>query len=458
MAGHRQKLALFAAVAAILAPLSALADEATLNAEVSLLKAQLAAQSTRIERLEAILARGAGAPAAVTDATATPASPIILTDAGTGRGPAAAPPPAEPAAPGNATTIGGYGEIAYNAYLKDSSRDQADLKRFVLFFGHRFSDRISFNSEFEVEHAVSSSSDKGEAEIEQAYLNYQISPAMNLRAGLFLMPFGFLNRSHEPPTFYGVERNEIETRIIPSTWREGGVSLYGSIGRGFDYDIGVTTGFSVAKLDDTGTPLLATHQELQLAHASDLSVYGSVDWRGVPGVDIGGGVFTGNTSQNNADFRQDATQPNFSGISARLTLWDVHARLQRNGFDLEALYTRGTFDQAAQVDSVILAYNSANGADRPLAPSAFYGWLVQGAYTYTFKNEMAVSPFVRYERYNTQASLPLGLIADPANRDKLLTLGLSFRPLSDIVVKFDYQKFFDNTQNDRINLGLGYMF
>lgn len=451
MAGHRQKLALFTSMAAILAPLSALADEATLNVEVSLLKAQLVAQSARIERLEAILAHGAGAQ---TVATKAPASPVIMTDAGTGGGPAIATP-VELAPPGNATTIGGYGEIAYNAYLKDSSRDQADLKRFVLFFGHRFSDRISFNSEFEVEHAVSSSSDKGEAEIEQAYLNYQISPAMNLRAGLFLMPFGFINRSHEPPAFYGVERNEVERRIIPSTWREGGVSLYGSIGRGFDYDVGVTTGFSVAKLDDASEPLFATHQELQLAHASDLSVYGSLDWRGVPGVDIGGGVFTGNTGQNNADFRQDAAQPDFNGISARLTLWDVHARLQRNGFDLEALYTRGTFDQAAQVDSVILAYHSAN---RPLAPSAFYGWLVQGAYTYTFKNEMAVSPFVRYERYNTQASLPLGLVADPANRDKLLTLGLSFRPLSDIVVKFDYQKFVDNAQNDRINLGLGYMF
>src|SRR4051812_42030683 len=51
------------------------------------------------------------------------------------------------------TTVGGYGEIAYNAYRKDSSRNEADLKRFVLFLGHRFSDRWSFNGEAEWEHA-----------------------------------------------------------------------------------------------------------------------------------------------------------------------------------------------------------------------------------------------------------------------------------------------------------------
>jgi hypothetical protein len=425
--------------ASLLMATPAAADEAELKAEIATLKQQLAAQAALLQKLEAKV--DAAPPPASTAAAEAPT----------------APQPAATAA-ADATTIGGYGEIAYSDYLKDSSRNQADLERFVLFFGHRFSDRISFNSEFEIEHAVASANDRGEAEIEQAYLNFQLSSAANLRAGLFLMPFGFINRNHEPPVYYGALRNEVETRIIPSTWREGGVSLYGALPHGFDYDIGLTTGFDVAKLDDAGAPLAATHQELQLAHAANLSVYGSVDWRGLPGLDIGGGVFTGGTGQRNADFRTDPTLPDFGNVNARMTLWDVHARLQQNGFDLEALYTRGFFAQAAQLDATILAFNAANNADRPLVPGAFYGWLVQGAYTVNFKNDMALSPFVRFEQYDTQASLPLGLTRDPANRDKLLTVGASFRPLSDIVIKADYQKFFDHSQNDRVNLGLGYMF
>jgi hypothetical protein len=431
----------------------ALADEAELKAEIAALKQQLAAQSALLQKLEAKV-DAAEAPAqavAPPQAVAAASPPIVSIDA-------AAPAPAEAPIQTAATTVGGYGEIAYSGYLKDASRNQADLERFVLFFGHRFSDRISFNSEFELEHAVASADDRGEAEIEQAYLNFQVSKAANLRAGLFLMPFGFINRNHEPPVYYGAFRNEVETRIIPSTWREGGVSLYGSLPHGFDYDVGVTTGFDVAKLDDAGEPLRATHQELQLAHAADLSVYGSIDWRGVPGLDIGGGVFTGGTSQRNADFRADPTLPDLGGIDARLTLWDAHARLQRNGFDLEALYARGAFAQADRLDARIQAYNAATGAERPYVPSAFYGWLVQGAYTINFRNDMALSPFVRFERYDTQASLPLGLAADPINRDKLLTVGASFRPLSDVVVKADYQKSVDHGANDRINLGLGYMF
>ena len=450
------RIGLFAATAVLLAPGAAFADEAALQAQVKLLQAQLQAQADRISKLEARLGEQAAAPSVPVQSAAAP--PVVPVPG------AAKPPPAAVLAQATqadqtpATSIGGYGEIVYSGYLKDSSRNQADLERFVLFFGHRFSDRISFNSELEVEHAVASADDKGEVEIEQAYLNFQLSSAANLRAGLFLMPFGFINRNHEPPVYYGALRNEVETRIIPSTWREGGVSLYGSLPHGFDYDVGLTTGFDVAKLDDASAPLHATHQELQLAHAANLSVYGSVDWRGVPGLDVGGGVFSGETGQRNADFRADPTLPDFSGVNARMTLWDAHVRLQQNGFDLQALYTRGTFADSAQLDATILAYNAANGADRPLVPKAFYGWLVQGAYTFNFANDMALSPFLRYERYNTQASLPLGLTADPANRDKVLTLGASFRPLSDIVIKADYQKFFDHSENDRVNLGLGYMF
>ena len=79
------------------------------------------------------------------------------------------------------TTFGGYGEIAYNDYFKDSSRNQADLRRFVLFMGHRFTDRLSFNSEVEWEHAVASASDRGETEIEQAYLDYQLTQNIKLK-------------------------------------------------------------------------------------------------------------------------------------------------------------------------------------------------------------------------------------------------------------------------------------
>ena len=112
----------------------------------------------------------------------------------------------------------------------------------------------------------------------------------------------------------------------------------------------------------------------------------------------------------------------------------------------------------AAIDRIILDFNTANGENRPIVPAAFYGWLVQGAYTFRLGGDVTLSPFARYEIYNTQQRLPPGLIADPFNRDRIVTAGFSFKPLDEIVVKIDYQKFLVNRVNDRINLGLGYMF
>ena len=462
-----KKFAMLLAATALSTATPALANEAALKAEVAQLKAQVAAQN---EQLAAQAARLQQIEDRLQAAATPPAPPTAMAEASGGVPTTAAPSPAlatndarsemgrATIGAGSDTTIGGYGEISYNGYLKDSSRNQADLKRLVLFVGHRFSDKLSFTSEIEVEHAVASSGDQGEVAIEQAYLDYAFSPAANLKAGLFLMPFGFLNRNHEPPVFYGVERNEVETRIIPSTWREGGIGLYGSTPFGLSYDVGVTTGFDVAKFDDAGAPLAGSHQELQLAKASSLSFYGSLEYQGIQGLLVGGAVFSGNATHNNADFKADNGLPDFSGITSRVTLWDVHARWQHRGFDLQALYARGTISRSAALDSVLENYNAANGTDLPLAPSAFYGWYVQGAYSFALGGNATLDPFVRYEKFDTQARLPLGLLSDPVNRDRVLTTGFSFHPLHDVVVKVDYQKFFENKDNDRINLGLGYMF
>ncbi len=365
---------------------------------------------------------------------------------------------ATPASADSAPSLGGYGEIAYNHYPRGADRDQADLKRFVIFLGYGFNDQWSFNSEVEWEHAVASADDLGESEIEQAYLNYQFAPSLNLKTGLFLMPFGLLNQAHEPPVFYGVERNEVETRIIPSTWREGGIGLSGNTALGLDFDAGVTTGFDVAKFDDPGSPLSSMHQELQLAKANDLAAYGALNYRGLPGFTLGGALFTGNSGQSNADFESDQSGPDFSGINGRIFLWDGHTRWQKKGWDLEAVYAQGVIGEADRIDAQLQAFNAANNDDRPYVPDQFYGWLVQGAYTVFRHGDLSLAPFLRYEQYDTQLKMPAGFTYDPTNADRVTTAGFSFKPLSQVVFKADYQYYKDHTDNSRFNLGLGYMF
>jgi hypothetical protein len=348
-----------------------------------------------------------------------------------------------------ATSIFGYGEFSYHRPRDREEPTQADLTRFVLGFAHRFNDRLSFSSELEVEHAVASRNDEGEVEVEQAYLNYQFSDTVNAKGGLFLIPLGILNLTHEPPTYYGVFRNDVETRIIPATWRELGVGMHGRLGQhSLCYDVGLTTGFDSGKLDDPTTGIRSAHQEGQLANAQDLSVYGALNYQS-PGLLVGAGVFTGNTGQNGQ------SNPALRGVNARLTMWDLHAKYSVAGWDLQALYAKGTLGDAAKINSVTAA------APEPFAaPRSMTGWYAQAAYHVFRRGDIDVAPFARYERIDIeqQEDPALGVFQDPRNQDRIKTIGVNFYVHPQVVLKADVQQFGADRTRDALNVGLGFMF
>ena len=348
-----------------------------------------------------------------------------------------------------ATNIIGYGEAAYSKF-RESGNATADLARFVFGFNHRFDERLTVHSEVEVEHAVVSADDQGEAEIEQAWVNYKLSDGVNFKGGLFLIPIGILNETHEPPTYYGVMRNQVETRVIPTTWRELGVGVHGLFGEGFRYDVGVTTGFDSGKLDDPLTGIRSGHQEGQLANATNLAVYGALNYR-LPGLLVGAGVFSGDTGQNGA------SNPALQGVAARFTIWDVHAQYRVAGLDLQALYTSGTLGDA---DKVTAAMFSADPATAFAAPKSMKGWYAQAAYHVYKRGNFDVAPFVRYERIDIkQAEDPAnGLLQDPRNDERIKTIGVNFWVHPQVVLKADVQRYeTDKTQN-AFRVGAGFMF
>lgn len=353
------------------------------------------------------------------------------------------------AAASDATSLFGYGEFNYNRFRDPERTSRADLRRFVFGIGHRFNERLSFMSEVEVEHAIVSRDDEGELEMEQAYLNYQFRDALNVKAGLFLIPLGILNETHEPPTYYGVERNEVETRIIPTTWRELGVGVHGLVGGSLRYDIGVTTGFDAGKIDDPSTGVRSGHQEGQLANAHDLAAYGALNYRR-PGLLVGGGVFTGNTGQNGQ------TNPFLRGASARLTLWDVHAKYSVAGFDLQALYAAGRLGDADRVSDAVIA----NGGAPFAVPEQLKGWYAQAAYHVWRKGDFDLAPFVRFERFEIRQheDAANGLFQDPNNLERVRTVGFNFYVHPQVVIKSDIQRYSADRSRDRLNIGLGYMF
>ena len=355
----------------------------------------------------------------------------------------------------------GYGEMYYTDPTRDSRKAQADLARAVFGLGYSFDERTEFNSEYEVEHAVTSASDVGEFEVEQFYVDRRLSEAVSARGGLFLMPFGFLNEHHEPTRFYGVQRNFVETLIIPSTWREGGFNLHGDTTAGFGWNLGLTTGFDLSKWDFAPAfppyttalglanshiaPLPATHQELALANAHHLSPYAALSYYGIPALLLGGAISSG-----------EAAAPG----DPRVTLWEAHVGWTPAKFDLSALYARGSISNTGPL-------NAAHPNSPNPVPSSFYGYFLQGAYRLWEQGDYRVTPFVRWERYDLGASyagtsgpvIPAGLVGLwPRSEDRVWTAGADLYVGAHLVLKGDYQWFSLNQGFRRFDLGLGVSF
>ncbi|HXZ54337.1 MAG TPA: hypothetical protein VEH03_02635 [Burkholderiales bacterium] len=348
-----------------------------------------------------------------------------------------------------ATSFVGYGEAGYGKF-RQSGDATADLARFVFGINHRFDDQLTLHSEVEFEHAVVSSEDQGEAEIEQAWVNYRSSDAVNVKGGLFLIPIGILNETHEPATYYGVQRNQVETRVIPTTWRELGAGMHGVLAESFRYDFGITTGFDSGKLDDPTTGIRSAHQEGQLANAHDLAVYGALNYRR-PGLLVGGGVFSGNTGQNGA------SNPALQGVPARFALWDVHAQYRVAGLDLQALYTSGTLGDADKITAAMFKQDPATAF---AAPKSMMGWYAQAAYHVYKRGNFDVAPFVRYERIDIrQAEDPAnGLFSDPRNDERIRVAGVNFWVHPQVVLKADIQWYTADKSQNRFDIGAGFMF
>ena len=455
------------------------ATDAKLLARIERMAAELEAVKAELKVVKAQAAAQAGAaPAKPTAPVAAPASVAVAVaePAPQTAPPAPAPRPTTPyvaplgtATPYHAlmasttatgqTSFFGYGEISYNRPFRDQSKTEMDVRRAVIGIAHQASERTRIVGEFEFEHAVTSKDDSGEVAVEQLYVEHRVDDNVGLKGGLFLIPLGFLNLTHEPTAYYGVERNFVETAIIPSTWREIGLSAFGVTDAGLRWDVGLTSGFNLNKWDGASSegkesPLASIHQEGQLARGNNLSAYGALSWRGTPGLDVGAGVFSGKLAHKVKTLSDAETSP--AGVyapDARLTLWDAHARWTPGKWDLSALYARGTITDTAQFNEHI--------AGTTLVPKSFFGWYTQAAYKLWEGGEYALSPFVRYEVLNTAASyaaLPAGLGADPDRDEKVVTTGANLRVGDNVVLKADVQRFQVARERDRLNLGLGYQF
>ncbi|HEY7681442.1 MAG TPA: hypothetical protein VH879_02255 [Gemmatimonadales bacterium] len=347
------------------------------------------------------------------------------------------------------TTLGGYGEVHYTNRSGPGTPGEVNVKRFVIFLAHSFNDRLAVRSELELEDTkIEGGAGGGEVALEQLFLDYRLSDAVSLRTGLVLVPIGIINETHEPPTFNGVARPNFDQEVLPTTWREIGVGAAGSVpgGHGLGYRLFLVSGLRAEGFSGT-TGIRGGRQEGKEAGFANPSLTGRLEWTR-PGLRLGSAFWYGGSAAQDsvlglgafaapvlvlaADVRYDIGAFAFRGVAARISVADA-----------EAINARFATDVGRRIEGGYL--EGAVNLLRLLVPSTGQRLLA----------------FVRHERYDLHAAVPTGTAANDSYARRVTTVGLSYKPLWNVVFKADYQLNRNRAglgQDEALALGIGYQF
>lgn len=369
----------------------------------------------------------------------------------------------------NVTVISGYGQakVEYDFRTKTAN---ANLTRNVLFVGHKFSDKIYFFSEMELENAkVTNGNPAGEISMEQLFLKFNLNRDIYLQAGLFIPRIGIVNENHLPTTFNGNDRPYVETFLIPSTWREIGVGLYGNLRSipGLNYSFAVVNGLNSSTFVN-GSGIREGRQEGSNATASNLAVTGAIlyylkDWRLQASAYYGGSA---GLIKRVADSLQLKSGP----FGTPIALFEANAQYHKNGVSFRILGTMVNIPDAFEI-------NRAYANNTPSAMAGAYAELGYDLYHIlrpgSHKN---FTVFARQEFMDLNYRTPSNGIKNGVNKKNYTVVGFTFKPISGVVVKADYvlrktdkrnedlivtpypQQLPYYTSNGFLNIGIGYSF
>ncbi|MCF8059415.1 MAG: hypothetical protein K9K67_08970 [Bacteriovoracaceae bacterium] len=338
-------------------------------------------------------------------------------------------------------SIGGYAEMTYfdtaefnQSGASTNKNPTTEVLRNILYFGYKFNDKWLANMELEIEHV-------GQVYTEFLYVDYLHSQNINFRAGLLLHPMGFLNELHEPVLYPSVSRPELETVLIPTTWRELGAGIFGSLGN-TTYKFYVMNGMNADDFSSSsnrggrkrGGFYIASADKDKNQRASSAVAILRLDHQVNNWLSLGGSILKGNASGANDQLGQ--------------TMAELHMEAQGWGHKLRVLGVQNQFHDVREWN----VNNSASLADTQR------GYYAEYTYKLGLSGTNVLQPFFRYENIDMQYKVPVGVTQSGALDYEHIVAGIGYLPLDRLIFKFDYtwERTEDRSGEKIFGLGIGY--
>lgn len=336
-------------------------------------------------------------------------------------------------------TIGGYGQIDYNQPLSGGSINNGnlDVHRLVLLFGYRFNSKLNFVTEIEIEHVK-------EVYVEQAFLNYSFNTYLQVRGGLMLVPMGIINEYHEPTTFNGVERPLIDKYISPTTWREIGIGVTGTIPElSLKYQSYLMNGFSSynggSQLNGKNG-MRGGRQKGAESIIRTPALASRLEYFGLLGLNIGISAYFGKTQSSlfkNISKSDDLEIANADSSVVNMSMIGIDAQYNKRGIQLRAQTYYTKLSNTQQYNYFTADENILNDLG-----SSMYGYYLEAGYN-VFQEISKINSefitFIRYSAYDTQYTVATGVTKNPDNNVEVITAGISWKPISAVAIKTDIQ-------------------
>lgn len=337
--------------------------------------------------------------------------------------------------------LGGYMDLEYRD--PESGDREFVAHRFIPFIYADVTEQVKVAAEIEFEYGGVGGQANGDVKLEFAFVDYVFDDAFALRAGIILVPLGKFNLIHDSPVNDLTDRPLVARFIIPTTFSEAGVGVYGSLypfGEAkLDYELYVGNGFRglvengsgglQSRFDDTsgvrgGRPRF--RQDID----NNLAVMGRIAFSPFLGIEVGGSGHAGNYDQHAGD------------LLLAIYAFDATLQLGRLARALEGLEIQG---EIARAD--IERNAEARAASVPDDLWGMY-WQVNYHFMFDVLREWAPIPFGEESTFTAVVRYDHVELDD--RRTNVITPGLNFRPTEETVFKLEYQLDFENWKRNAV--------
>ncbi len=387
--------------------------------------------------------------------------------------------------------VGGYGEAVFtrNFYsdryqrytdpasaANDGGHGRFDLPHVVIYLGYDFGKGWSMGSEIEFEHGGVESAFEieteesgeyekeiergGEVALEQFWIQKTFMKQMNLKVGMQIVPIGATNAHHEPDQFFGVYRPEGENTIMPCTWHEVAVTLWGEAAN-WRYQLMFLPGLDSERFGNQGWIHDGSASPFEFKIANNYAVAARVDYRPVKPLRLSVSGYVGNSFRNTL---YDTSNSRNEGIRGTVTIGSFDFAYNTGNFIARGFFDYGHLSDAAEISRFNISMSKNSTSKRQSVASDAIATGVEAGYdVFSLMGSKAVRnqrlyPFARYDYYNSMYKMETGSGLQWCNRQKI-SAGLNWYPIKQVMVKAEYScRLLKNPYNNEpsVSIGVGY--